>query len=124
METLFPSQNPYEFLEKTVDDSGQNFSLGEKQLICIGRAILRNVKIMFLDEATASIDYKTDEIIQRIIREKFADRTILTIAHRLNTIQDYDRVLVMDKGTVIEFDTPESLLKLKGVYYSLVSNSK
>jgi ABC-type multidrug transport system fused ATPase/permease subunit len=79
---------------------------------------------MFLDEATASVDYKTDELIQNTIRERFQGRTVLTIAHRINTILDYDRVLVMDNGRVAEFDTPKNLLKQQGIFYSLVSQQK
>lgn len=80
------------------------------QLICIGRAILRQPKILIMDEATASIDSETDAFIQRMIRVKFADCTVLTIAHRLHTIVDATKILVLDAGHVAEYDTPEALL--------------
>jgi len=121
---IFPDENPADVLEKEVKDNGSNFSLGQRQLICIARAILRHSKIMFLDEATASVDYKTDAIIQDAIRNKFKDCTVLTIAHRINTIMDYDRVIVMDKGKIAEFDTPERLMEKKGIFYSLVVQHK
>ncbi len=121
---LFPEEDPEQLLDKEVQEGGSNFSVGQKQLICIARAIIRKSKIMFLDEATASVDYKTDELIQNTIRERFQGRTVLTIAHRINTILDYDRVLVMDNGRVAEFDTPKNLLKQQGIFYSLVSQQK
>jgi ABC-type multidrug transport system fused ATPase/permease subunit len=121
---LFPNEDPKQLLDKEVQDGGLNFSVGQKQLICIARAIIRKSKIMFLDEATASVDYKTDELIQNTIRERFQGRTVLTIAHRINTILDYDRVLVMDNGRVAEFDTPDNLLKQQGIFYELVSAYK
>ena len=86
------------------------FSTGQKQLICLARAILKNSKILVLDEATANVDMKTDEFIQNTIKESFSESTIFTIAHRLNTIADYDKVLVMDKGVVVEYDSPYRLL--------------
>jgi ABC-type multidrug transport system fused ATPase/permease subunit len=121
---LFPNEDPNQLLEKEVQEGGSNFSVGQKQLICIARAIIRKSKIIFLDEATASVDYKTDDLIQQTIRERFQGRTVLTIAHRINTIMDYDRVLVIDKGKVAEFDTPENLLKEQGIFYELVSAYK
>ena len=75
---------------------------------------------MLLDEATASIDLALDEKIQQVIREMFVDCTVLAIAHRINTIMDYDRVLVLDKGEVAEFDTPQALMESKGLFYGLV----
>ncbi len=107
-------------LEELVSEGGDNFSAGQRQLICIARAILRRPKILVLDEATASIDNETDAFIQTMIRTKFQDCTVLTIAHRLHTIIDSSKVLVMDAGRVREFDRPEVLLNMpKGVFKRL-----
>ncbi|KAG6461025.1 multidrug resistance-associated protein 4 isoform X1 [Manduca sexta] len=97
-------------LDFKVSEGGSNFSLGQRQLVCLARAILRGNKILVLDEATANVDPKTDEFIQRTIRAQFADCTVLTVAHRLNTIMDSDRVMVMDSGRLVEFDHPYKLL--------------
>ncbi|KAI5953752.1 hypothetical protein KGF57_003961 [Candida theae] len=101
-------------LDQTVEDDGSNFSLGERQLIAFARALVRDSKILILDEATSSVDYETDSKIQETIIREFKDCTILCIAHRLKTIINYDRILVLDKGEVREFDTPWNLFNSKG----------
>eukprot|EP00026_Physarum_polycephalum_P000575 Phypoly_transcript_00576.p1 GENE.Phypoly_transcript_00576~~Phypoly_transcript_00576.p1 ORF type:complete len:1455 (+),score=279.81 Phypoly_transcript_00576:408-4367(+) len=98
-------------LNSKVSENGENWSVGQRQIICLGRALLKNPKILVLDEATASVDTQTDAFIQRTIRTEFKSATILTIAHRLNTIMDSSRILVMDKGLIGEFDTPANLLR-------------
>jgi ATP-binding cassette subfamily C (CFTR/MRP) protein 1 len=97
-------------LDSPVEEGGSNFSSGERQLICVARAALKDSKILVLDEATAAIDRTSDELIQRYIRERFASCTVLTIAHRLNTILDSDKVLVMQDGRALEFGAPKELL--------------
>lgn len=100
-------------LQQTVEDEGSNFSLGERQLIAFARALVRDSKILILDEATSSVDYETDAKIQRTIIKEFKHCTILCIAHRLKTIINYDRIMVLDKGSAREFDTPHNLFKSK-----------
>uniref|UniRef100_A0A3P8TFX2 Multidrug resistance-associated protein 4 n=1 Tax=Amphiprion percula TaxID=161767 RepID=A0A3P8TFX2_AMPPE len=108
-------------LETVLAESGSNFSVGQRQLVCLARAILRKNRILIIDEATANVDPRTDELIQKAIRDKFRECTVLTIAHRLNTIIDSDRILVLDGGTIQELDRPFTLLQNKeGALYKMV----
>ena len=108
-------------LECEVEERGKNFSAGEKQLVCLSRAILSKTSILCIDEATASVDFETDNFIQKSIREQFKHVTVLTIAHRINTVIDYDRIIVVDSGKVAEFDTVSNLLANKNSkFYGLV----
>ena len=111
-------------LNQEIAEGGTNLSVGEKQLICITRAILRKSKIIIMDEATASIDYKTEEIIQKAINELLNESTFITIAHRIKTILNYDKILTLDNGIVVDFDTPKNLLNdKKSLFYELYSKS-
>ncbi|KAF8949213.1 hypothetical protein BGZ47_008992 [Haplosporangium gracile] len=94
-----------------VSQNGDNFSVGQRSLICLARALLRKTKVLILDEATAAVDVETDELIQKTIRKEFKDRTILTIAHRIKTVMDSDKILVLEKGRVEEFEPPQVLLQ-------------
>lgn len=99
-------------------------SQGQRQLIALARALVRKSALIILDEATSSVDFDTDRRIQNTIRSEFADVTILTIAHRINTIIDYDRILVLDQGKLIEYDTPYNLItKQDGHFRSMCENS-
>ncbi|KAI9490572.1 hypothetical protein BDB00DRAFT_916046 [Zychaea mexicana] len=97
-------------LNQTVSDGGQNFSQGQRQLLCMARALLRSSRLIVMDEATASVDFDMDAKIQHTIRQAFVESTLICVAHRLRTVIDYDRVLVMDNGRVVEYDTPWNLL--------------
>lgn len=107
-------------LDVRMSESGSNLSVGQRQLMCLARALLIPSHILVLDEATAAVDVETDRVLQETIRTEFKDRTILTIAHRLNTVMDSDRIVVLEHGEVAEFDSPENLLKNKdSLFYSL-----
>lgn len=111
-------------LDLNVDEGGTNLSQGQRQLLCLARSILNEPRILLLDEATASIDYKTDALVQQTIRRAFRDVTILTIAHRLRTIADYDLVLVLEKGSVAQFGPPADLLNDQaGIFYAMCQRS-
>lgn len=104
-------------LDATVLQGGENFSVGQRQLICMARALIRKSKILVMDEATAAIDVQTDAVIQETIRREFSQCTVLTIAHRINTVIDCDRLLVLDKGQVVEIDSPEKVLSVERNYF-------
>ncbi|PIO76790.1 putative multi drug resistance-associated protein [Teladorsagia circumcincta] len=111
-------------LHHQIDESGENISVGQRQLVCLTRALLRKSKVLVLDEATAAVDTHTDTLIQATIRKQFDQSTVITIAHRLNTILDYDRVLVMDNGRVVEFAPPQQLLADKNsIFHSMASSA-
>ncbi|XP_055943743.1 multidrug resistance-associated protein 1-like [Argiope bruennichi] len=103
--------NLQEGLEYEIEEGGSNLSAGQRQLVCLARALLKNSKILVLDEATASVDMDTDNLIQNTIRTAFADRTVITIAHRINTVLDYDKIVVLENGNIVEVGNPSNLLE-------------
>ena len=110
-------QLDYELLER-----GENLSVGERQLICLARTLLQQNKIVVLDEPTASVDPKTEQIIWTTVLEKLKNSTVITIAHRLNTVQNYDKILVLKEGQVAEMDTIDTLLgEESGIFYSMAA---
>lgn len=110
-------------LDTVIEEEGGNLSVGERSLVSLARALVRGTKVLVLDEATASVDVETDSKIQETIRHEFKDRTLLCIAHRLRTILSYDRILVMADGRVAEFDTPENLFNMNGVFTEMAYKS-
>ncbi|CAM1502994.1 Fc.00g077700.m01.CDS01 [Cosmosporella sp. VM-42] len=111
-------------LEAKINEGGSNLSQGQRQLVSLARAMLTPSNILVLDEATAAVDIETDALLQGTLRSPlFSNRTIITVAHRLNTILDSDRVVVLDKGEVVEFDTPSNLMKKQGVFHGLMKQA-
>ncbi|RMZ80689.1 hypothetical protein DV738_g2708, partial [Chaetothyriales sp. CBS 135597] len=119
------NKNIFKSLNSKISEGGLNLSQGQRQLLCLARAIVSRPKVMVLDEATSAVDMETDALIQRSIREEFQDSTLIVIAHRLSTIADFDKILVMGEGKVVEFDTPAKLMEntAVGVFKSLVEES-
>ena len=118
------SENDELILNRKIEQSGTNLSVGEKQLICICRAILRKTKIIVMDEATANIDMNTEEKIQKALEYALNNSTVITVAHRIKTIINYDKILVLNNGEIIEFDTPKNLIdNEKSLFYQLYSKS-
>lgn len=112
-----------EGLQHGVSEGGENLSVGQRQLVCLARALLRKSRILILDEATAAVDLETDNLIQNTIRKEFSHCTVLTIAHRLHSIMDSSRVMVLDAGKIIEFDSPENLLEKRGHFYAMAKDA-
>lgn len=117
------NSNIFSNLSSRISEGGLNLSQGQRQLLCLARAIVSRPKIMVLDEATSAVDMATDVLIQRSIREEFEDSTLLVIAHRLLTIADFDRILVMSDGRAVEYDTPRNLLAKRGAFWEMVEQS-
>lgn len=116
--------NVFKDLQTAVTEGGKNFSQGQRQLLCLARALLKRSRIVLMDEATASVDFETDKAIQKTISTEFADSTILCIAHRLHTVIEYDRILVLDQGEIIEFDSPLTLINdSESAFYKMCRNS-
>ncbi|XP_017473671.1 PREDICTED: multidrug resistance-associated protein 1 isoform X4 [Rhagoletis zephyria] len=111
-------------LNHEISEGGENLSVGQRQLVCLARALLRKTKVLVLDEATAAVDLETDDLIQKTIRSEFKDCTVLTIAHRLNTILDSDKVIVLNKGEITEFASPTELLdNPHSAFYSMAKDA-
>ncbi|EQC24811.1 ATP-binding cassette, subfamily C (CFTR/MRP), member 5, partial [Saprolegnia diclina VS20] len=107
-------------LESPIEENGENYSVGERQMLCMARALLRQSKIVVMDEATAAIDHETDQNLQQVIRTAFANSTVLTVAHRLDTVLDCDRIMVFDQGRCVQCDTPQSLIDAgEGIFFEL-----
>uniref|UniRef100_UPI00358FC12E ATP-binding cassette sub-family C member 2-like n=1 Tax=Myxine glutinosa TaxID=7769 RepID=UPI00358FC12E len=110
-------------LDYPISEGGENLSVGQRQLVCLARALLRRSRILVLDEATAAVDLETDRLIQQTIRSEFVTSTVITIAHRLHTVLDYSRIMVLDHGRIVEFDSPRNLLRKRGLFYCLAQDA-
>ena len=115
--------NVFDNLSSPISEGGLNLSQGQRQLLCLARAILSQPKLMVLDEATSAVDKDTDLVLQRSIREDFKDSTLLVIAHRLSTIVDFSRILVLEDGKAVEYDSPRRLLENRGAFWRMVAES-
>uniref|UniRef100_A0A8C9V5L4 Canalicular multispecific organic anion transporter 1-like n=1 Tax=Scleropages formosus TaxID=113540 RepID=A0A8C9V5L4_SCLFO len=113
----------HEGLYHEITEGGENLSVGQRQLLCLARALLRKSRILILDEATAAVDLETDDLIQSTIRKQFSHCTVLTIAHRLHTILDSSRVMVLDAGRIVEFDSPSALLQKQGHFCAMAKDA-
>ncbi|XP_072036852.1 ATP-binding cassette sub-family C member 9-like [Amphiura filiformis] len=112
-------------LDSPVSEGGENFSVGQRQLFCLARAFLRNSRVLIMDEATASIDYYTEKILQEVVSTVFKDKTVLTIAHRVSTIMNSDTIWVLSDGENIDCDTPDNLLAdVHSIFYNMVQSNK
>ena len=122
--SLQKNKNPFTSLQSPITEGGLNLSQGQRQLLCLARAIVSHPKIMVLDEATSAVDMDTDALIQRSIRQEFTDSTLIVIAHRLSTIADFDKILVLGEGKVVEFGKARDLMELEGgVFRGMVKES-
>ena len=110
-------------LDTTVAENGLNFSVGQRQLLCLARAILRRNKILVLDEPTANVDSRTDKLLQEAVAKSFSDATILAVAHRLDTVIDYDKILVLGAGGLLEYGTPHELVVKNGAFCSMIDDT-
>jgi ABC-type multidrug transport system fused ATPase/permease subunit len=111
-------------LQEPITENGENLSQGQKQLLCIARALLREARILIMDEATSAVDQHSDDLIQSVLREEAQRRgtTVLTIAHRLHTIADFDKILVLGNGEVVEYDSPSALLSRDSEFSRMLSD--
>jgi len=111
-------------LDMVIDDEGLNLSVGERSLVSLARALVKDSQIIVLDEATAAVDFRTDSLIQDTIRKEFKNKTLLCIAHRLRTVIEYDRIVVMDHGEISEIDTPINLYRQGGIFFTMCERSR
>lgn len=113
----------FDDLDMTIESGGSNLSHGQRQLICLARAILAQCRILILDEATSGIDSTSDAAIQQVIKDEFSSATVMVVAHKLLTVADFDSILVLSEGEVVEFGAPKELLQKEGVFWDMVNRS-